>query len=191
MAYYSPATDTVHLCYTAAMTASAVPRWAAVVVLSIAGAVLLTLAPHWGARDIVLYNHSPSIPAGFYVRSRAPIARGAIVTVRARDVAPALAAARRFTDAGDRFIKRVAAVHGDVVCAEGETLRINGAEVARRLQRDSEGHALPSWSGCRALAMGEVLLLGDTPDSFDGRYWGPVSLQTIEGVWRPLNAAQQ
>jgi type IV secretory pathway protease TraF len=36
------------------------------------------------------------------------------------------------------------------------------------------------------LAANEVLLLGDTADSFDGRYWGPVSVDLIEGVWRKL-----
>lgn len=138
------------------------------------------------ARDIVLYNPSPSVPAGFYLRGSAEIARGAFVTVRAIDAAPAEAAARAFTDAGDRFIKRVAAIAGDEVCAGGAEVSINGVVAARRHERDGAGRALPTWSGCRVLAGDEILLLGDTPDSFDGRYWGPISRRRIEGVWRPL-----
>ena len=48
------------------------------------------------------------------------------------------------------------------------------------------GRALPSWSGCATLSGDQILLQGDTADSFDGRYWGPISRRLIEGVWRPL-----
>lgn len=36
------------------------------------------------------------------------------------------------------------------------------------------------------LAVDEVFLMGDTPDSFDSRYFGPVNTADIEGVWRPV-----
>ncbi|MBY0565718.1 MAG: S26 family signal peptidase [Hyphomonadaceae bacterium] len=47
------------------------------------------------------------------------------------------------------------------------------------------GVTLPTWTGCRTLR-DEVFLLGDTPDSFDGRYWGPTSVELIEGAWRAI-----
>ncbi|MBK8545755.1 MAG: S26 family signal peptidase [Caulobacteraceae bacterium] len=108
------------------------------------------------------------------------------MTVRAQDVAPDYAAARNFTDRGDRFIKRIAAIDGDSVCVEDNDIRINDRTVAHRAVQDSEGRALPHWSGCRTLAADEVFLMGDTPDSFDGRYFGPVSIDHIEGVWRKV-----
>ena len=123
---------------------------------------------------------------GLPVRSSGETARGAFVTVRAQDVAPAYAAARNFTDTGDRFIKRIAANDGDSVCADGETIRINDRTVAHRAVQDRQGRALPHWSGCRMLSADEVFLMGDTPDSFDSRYFGPVSAADIEGVWRKL-----
>jgi len=138
------------------------------------------------ARDRLLYNHTPSVPPGWYVRSADEIALGALVTVRALDVAPGYAAARNFTDAGDRFIKRIAANDGDSVCADGDAIRINDRTVAHRAVHDSQGRALPHWSGRRTLAADEVFLMGDTPDSFDSRYFGPVSAADIEGVWRKL-----
>ncbi|GAM99880.1 hypothetical protein U91I_03535 [alpha proteobacterium U9-1i] len=52
---------------------------------------------------------------------QAPIVRHSIVTVRARDVALNYAATRRFTDANDRFLKRVAALDGDIVCGSGRS----------------------------------------------------------------------
>lgn len=126
------------------------------------------------------------MPTGWYVRSLDELARGALVTVRAQDVAADYAATRNFTDAGDRFIKRIAANDGDSVCAEGDAVRINGRTVAHRATHDSQGRALPHWSGCRALSADEVFLMGDTPDSFDSRYFGPVSIADIEGAWRKL-----
>lgn len=149
-------------------------------------AVALCLISVFGARDAILYNPSRSIPEGFYVRASVPLALSAIVTVRATDVSPAYAALRDFTDPGDRFIKRVAATRGQVVCGRGDELSIDGVIVVHRLERDAAGRDLPRWEGCRGLGEGEFLLLGDSADSFDGRYWGPVSAQAIEGVWQPL-----
>lgn len=138
-----------------------------------------------GARDRVLYNPSESIPSGFYTRiDAAPIA-GALVTVRARDVAPDYARLRDYADDTDRFIKRVAAVAGDRICAEDDTVTVNDRTLERQAY-DARGRALPRWRGCRALAAGEVFLLGDSDDSFDGRYWGPIDARLIEGVWQRL-----
>jgi len=65
---------------------------------------------------------------------------------------------------------------------------INGEALPERQSHDSAGRTLPTWSGCLTLSHGQVLLLGETPDSFDGRYWGPTPVSTIEGVWKRLGA---
>jgi len=136
-------------------------------------------------RDLILFNHSPSIPVGFYVRAEGPIEPGALATVRASDVAPDEAQRRSYADAGDRFIKRVAAVGGQTVCGDGESVSVDGRVAASVYQ--SSGRTAPrGWVGCRTLRANEVLLLGESPDSFDGRYWGPISTGLIEGIWRPL-----
>ncbi|MGH6951307.1 MAG: S26 family signal peptidase [Vitreimonas sp.] len=136
-------------------------------------------------RDVILFNPSPSIPRGFYVRTNDKLRVGAVVTVRAVEVAGDYARLRDFADRGDRFIKRVAAVAGDTVCAEGSRVTINGARLIERAVTDSVGRPLPTWSGCRTLG-DEVFLVGDTADSFDGRYWGPTPIAAIEGRWRRL-----
>jgi len=150
-----------------------------------AGAVALLAASELNRRDVVLYNATPSVPAGFYVRSDALVHEGAFVTVRAADVAGAYASLRHFTDDGDRFIKRVAARAGVRVCAEGGSVAVGAFTYARQM-RDSAGRTLPTWEGCHVLHDGEVFLMGDTPDSFDSRYFGVVREDAIEGVWRPL-----
>jgi type IV secretory pathway protease TraF len=134
-------------------------------------------------QDVVLFNHSPSVPVGFYIRESGDPARGMFVTVRARDVAPIEAAAHRYDDEGDRFIKRLAAIAGQHVCSDGRSLSVDGVHVATVQNRPG---APQGWVGCRTLATSEILLLGDSADSFDGRYWGPIADHLIEGVWRPL-----
>lgn len=191
-------------------------------VLLLAGGVAAALAAAALAAprdDLLLYNHSPSVPEGVYVRTRAPVTVGAFVTVRARDVAPEEAHRRGFEDASDRFIKRVAAAAGARVCGDGRRLVVSGDNIVigadneqqhaaaggddhggggagdgRRAAAvrvvhvvdDGDDQHLVGWRGCRVLADREVLLLGDTADSFDGRYWGPVSVDLIEGVWRKI-----
>lgn len=154
------------------------------VVLSLCAAGI-ALACAGGAAPLVLHNGSPSVPVGFYVRSSGPPVRDAFVTVRASLVAPDYARARHFDDDSDHFIKRVAAGAGELVCAHGERVAV-GAITLRRLSRDSANRVLPAWSQCRRLRDGEVFLLGDTDDSFDSRYFGPVNITELDGVWRPL-----
>jgi conjugative transfer signal peptidase TraF len=139
-------------------------------------------APH----DLLLYNSSPSIPVGFYLRVNEPVQMRTIVTVRAAEVAPGYAAVRSFTGDGDRFIKRIVASEGDRVCAQADRIAINGRTIAHRAWQDSMGRLLPQWNGCRLLRSDEMFLLGETPDSFDSRYFGIVRADQVEGVWRKL-----
>lgn len=140
-------------------------------------------------QPIVIYNPSQSVPSGFYLRTNRPLQPGAFVTVASVDVALEYATQRGYADRNDRFLKRIAAADGQVVCAYGDAVSIDGAQVATRIEHDTEGRALPTWRGCRTLAADEIFLLGDTVDSFDGRYWGPVSIDLIEGVWAPVSHA--
>jgi type IV secretory pathway protease TraF len=108
---------------------------------------------------------------------------GAIVTVRAREVAPDLAKARGFDGPEHRFLKRLAAGGGAVVCRAGDTVTIDGTTAAT-IPAANIHHV--HWRVCHTLRPHEALLLGDTPDSLDGRDWGPISADVIEGVWRKL-----
>jgi conjugative transfer signal peptidase TraF len=148
----------------------------------LAGIGLAVFRPH----DLILYNPSDSIPKGFYVRDGSELARGSVVTIRSIHAAPDYAAKRNFADAGDRFLKRIAAMEGDTVCAEGSSVAVNGKPIAERVDVGAVGDPLPSWSGCVTLSPGQVFLLGDHPGSFDGRYWGISESADLVGPWRPL-----
>jgi conjugative transfer signal peptidase TraF len=137
-------------------------------------------------QDLFLYNPSDSMPQGFYVLKKSELERGSVVTIRSVHAASDYAAKRDFTDAGDRFLKRIAAVEGDTVCADGSTVSVNGKPTAERADVDAAGDPLPSWTGCVILSAGQVFLLGDHPGSFDGRYWGLSNRADLIGPWRPL-----
>lgn len=135
----------------------------------------------------VVWNASASAPLGLYWVTHEPIQRGDFVLAEAPQAARQLAAARGYLPARVRLVKRIAAIAGDVVCAVGNIILIDGREVARRLQRDSRGRPLPAWEGCRALGLDEVfLLMAEVPDSFDGRYFGPISRGAIIGKLSPV-----
>ncbi|UPT64856.1 MAG: S26 family signal peptidase [Hyphomonadaceae bacterium JAD_PAG50586_4] len=140
----------------------------------------------WRAQRVLIYNPSDSVPSGFYLRSDDPLSLGSFATVAAIDVAPEYAAMRGYDDHSDFFLKRVRAIAGQQVCGDGQVVSIDGVQVAVRNTHDEHGRVLPTWEGCRTLAEGEVFLLGDTEDSFDGRYWGPTLVSSIEAAWRPL-----
>jgi type IV secretory pathway protease TraF len=93
-----------------------------------------------------------------------------------------LAAARHYLPAAVPLVKRVAAAPGDRVCATRETIFVNGRLAALRRLRDPSGRPMPWWSGCRVLRQGELFLLSpDTPDAFDGRYFGISGSSQIVG----------
>lgn len=131
----------------------------------------------------VLVNESPSLPKGIYWRAFGdrPVP-GTIVALpqpsRARSYL-----ARTGMPGEVRLIKRVAATGGQIVCVKG-----GAAETPlgrhRVRDRDRLGRPLPVWHGCRRLAPDELFLLGDTGTSFDSRYFGPVRLAEISGVYR-------
>jgi len=133
---------------------------------------------------LALVNESPSLPRGLYLRIGATVERDGVVAI----VQPAAARSylMRLGMPNDvLLLKRVAAVEGDPVCAGVGIVRTPGRQV-RTLDRDRQGAALPVWRDCRRLARDELFLLGDTPGSFDSRYFGPVLRGEAVGVYREV-----
>ena len=136
----------------------------------------------------LVWNASASAPLGLYgvVHGQA-VARGDLVLAEPPDAARRLAAERGYLPAGVPLVKRVAALPGDMVCGAGVAITINGRQVAERLSANSRGRPLPAWEGCRLLHDGEAFLLMEgVPNSFDGRYFGPVEATAIIGRLVPL-----
>jgi conjugative transfer signal peptidase TraF len=140
------------------------------------------------SEPLLVYNATASAPVGFYrVLPPSPLRQGDLVLAGTPASLRLLAAERGYVPATVPLVKRVAALCGETVCAVSHSITIDGRHVADQLLVDHLGRALPAWSGCRTLDRGEVFLLMEgVPDSFDGRYFGPVPMSAIIGKLTPL-----
>ena len=155
-------------------------RRAALVALGCACLVATLVAP---PLPRLLWNASASAPVGLYrVAPGRAVVRGDMVIARTPLRVRALAARRHYIPANVPLVKRVAGVPGDLVCAVGPEIAVNGRVLGTRRVSDRLGRPLPWWTGCRTLRNGALfLLMSDTPDSFDGRYFGPTDAADVIG----------
>jgi conjugative transfer signal peptidase TraF len=148
--------------------------------------ITFSLAAHPMPR--LLWNASASVPIGFYViHPTGKLTAGEFLVVKPPAALAQFMASRRYLALGVPLIKHVAALPGQIVCRSGFTITVNGIAKAQALDRDTRGRELPVWQGCRAVQTDEVFLMNAAvPDSFDGRYFGPVPDSTIIGSATPL-----
>jgi len=134
------------------------------------------------------YNSSRSAPLGWYVIVPAHDPQlDAYVLTRLPAAAALLADERRYLPRNVPLLKRVAAIHGQLVCNTTSGLAVDGVPIARALARDSLGRPLEAWMGCRHLADDELLLLSaDNAASFDSRYFGPIHRAQAIGEAIPI-----
>lgn len=153
--------------------------------LAVLAMALSAVLPH---RPRLVYNATSSVPVGLYwVDPIQVIKRGDTLLVRTPDVVRGLADRRHYLPRTVPMIKIVAAVDGDVVCASGDAVWINGRKVAGRLRADFQGRPMPRWAGCHHLIGNDIFLLNArVRDSFDGRYFGVVDRGLVLGKVRPL-----
>jgi conjugative transfer signal peptidase TraF len=156
--------------------------------LRVRGIVLMLGAALLGATIIapptprLVWNASASAPVGLYrVSPSVPLARGNMVVAWAPSHARSLAAARHYLPANVPLVKRVTGVAGDEICALGRSIYRDGRLIAVRRLKDGKGRTMPHWQGCRILRGGDLFLLMDAPDSFDGRYFGMTDGSDIIG----------
>ncbi len=145
--------------------------------------------PHAFPPKVLLWNGSASAPRGFYLlRPAWPLRVGELVAVVPPEPLARFAALRGYLPLGIPLLKHVAALGGQTVCRFAYVVTVDGRAVAMARARDTRGRPLPRWQGCRTLRAGQVFLLNsEIPDSFDGRYFGVLSANTItaraERLW--------
>jgi conjugative transfer signal peptidase TraF len=164
------------------------PRHASLLALSLFAGIGLGLPELAKPLPLIVYNATASAPLGFYrVHAREPITKGDLVLAHLPGAAARLAADRGYLPLSVPVVKRVAALAGDLVCADSGIVVINDRVAADTLLIDREGRPLPAWHGCRVLAPGEIFLLTEAVRaSFDGRYFGPIFTTAVIGKLAPL-----
>lgn len=153
---------------------------------SIAFAALATLVVP--VTHHLVWNASPSIPTGLYaIRGKASLHVGERVAIEPPAELRRLLRERGYLPDRVPLLKRVAAVSGQRVCRFAHGVTIDGALVGVARARDRAGRALPAWFGCRTLRTGELFFMNPAaPDSFDGRYFGPLEIDTVIGRAIPV-----
>ncbi|WP_070151931.1 S26 family signal peptidase [Sphingobium phenoxybenzoativorans] len=148
-----------------------------------AGISALALTVAFPPRPWLVWNASASAPLGLYaVLPVAQIKRGDMILAWPPPQARRLAAQRHYLPATIPLIKRVAARNGDLVCASGDVVFVNGKVLVNRLKFDSAGRPLPQWRGCVRLDRDMIFLaMPEVSGSFDGRYFGPTARREMIG----------
>ena len=169
----------------AVLRGSAVRRRCVLVGLGLIALGVTLVAP---PPPLLVWNASASAPLGLYrVEPGATIRRGDMVVLWFPAAARTLAARRRYLPHDVPAVKRVVGVAGDRICAKGALIAIDGRLVASRRVRDRSGRLLAWWRGCRTLGETELfVMMSNAPESFDGRYFGPVPRTNVIGRARLL-----
>jgi conjugative transfer signal peptidase TraF len=136
----------------------------------------------------LIWNASASVPVGLYrLRPSSSPKVGELVAVLPPKALGAYLADRHYLPLDVPMLKHVAAVAGQRVCRAGTRITVDGKYLGDARDRDRRGRALPIWDGCRSLSADDIFLMNpDVPDSFDGRYFGPLPTATIVGRLSPI-----
>ncbi|MGZ7460016.1 S26 family signal peptidase [Pseudomonas sp. Ma2-10] len=138
--------------------------------------------------QLIIYNGSDSVPMGWYrITLTGSPAVGDIVLTRLPLAAATLAAQRSYLPTRIPLLKTVFAIAPQRVCVRGNHVLLDDQVVGKLLAHDRLGRPIPTWRGCRPLVGDELFLLSDNnPESFDSRYFGPISAATVIGRAQPL-----
>lgn len=129
----------------------------------------------------LIYNASASAPIGLYWLDTQPVKRDDYVLVRVPERVRNLVEERGYLPPDVPLLKRVVGMKGDRICRRGEEIFVNELVVVTAKRRDGQGREMPMWHGCHILTKQTVFLLQEHPQSFDGRYFGPVDRRLIIG----------
>lgn len=137
---------------------------------------------------LVVWNASASVPIGLYAITSAQRPKvGDLVAVRTPEPLADWLFESGYLGRDTPLLKRIAALPGSEVCRYGTTILVDGAAVAEARERDRLDRPLPVWRGCRTLRSGEVFFLNaDHASSLDGRYFGPLDVDSIIGRAAPI-----
>lgn len=117
--------------------------------------------------QIFFINRTESMPRGIYLKqAQATLKLGDIVVFY-------------FDEFKGDLVKHVAAMAPSEFCIdEDAVLWIDGSPVAL-INIEKYPSKKPNQSQCQRLMADEILVIGEHPDSYDSRYFGPIKLKQI------------
>ncbi|MDI1264704.1 MAG: S26 family signal peptidase [bacterium] len=135
-----------------------------------------------------VWNASPSVPIGLYlIQPNGNRFVTELVAIQPPEPLAKFLADGGYLPRGVPMLKRVLALHGQIVCRDHLTVSVDAIEMGEARERDSRGRPLPVWQGCRVIAADEVFLMNwQSADSLDGRYFGVLPTTAIVGRAEPL-----
>lgn len=132
---------------------------------------------------VLIYNHTASVPVGWYIviPSNNYHAGDYVVFKVPHDI-QSLAVNRGWMKENDTMLKIIGAVEGDTYRAEKDSKRflINEKYIGEIFLHDKDGRSLPTHFGEFVVGRDEFLPISYHPFSFDGRYFGCVSVKNIK-----------
>ena len=135
---------------------------------------------------IFFINLSPSIPVGLYMRQGGKALEvGDTVVLKVSEKVRVVAIKIGLLQHTKLLFKRIQAGPGERFCFEGGVLRVRKGEFGLK-RETSTGMVLPQLKGCSVLSPSEYLVVGDTADSFDSRYFGAVREEDVVARVRPV-----
>jgi conjugative transfer signal peptidase TraF len=151
-------------------------------------ATALLLSTVGGATPQYIWNASNSVPIGLYrLRPVTKLTVTELVAVQPPDLLATFLDLNGYLSIGVPMLKRVLALPGQTVCRNGLTIAVDGIEMGQAHERDGRGRPLPAWHGCRVIADGDVFVMNwQSPDSLDGRYFGPLPASAVIGRAVPV-----
>jgi conjugative transfer signal peptidase TraF len=160
-------------------------------------AVLLALFTSGGTSWGLRINTTSSVPIGlWHLNQGGTVERNHVVSV-CPDRSPLfqMAQVRGYLHAGDcpgnlsPLFKPVAAVPGDTVTVDHTGILVNGKRLpnSQALWSDAADRPMPRLRhGRYKVHPGTVWLVSTKNNSFDSRYFGPISIGQIQGALTPL-----
>jgi len=162
---------------------------AILITLVISNGLLLAqpFMPDKRSAPLAIINETSSMQKGLYVRTgnATDLKVGEIVALPMPKNAKDYLVDKLGYPTDTLLIKRVAALPGDIVCRQTDTLTVGG-KMLQAKARDRRGNVLPNWQGCYKLSNERIFIQGDRPGSFDSRYFGPVSRHALSGTYRQV-----
>tara|TARA_E500000318_G_scaffold106644_1_gene114868 strand:- start:206 stop:763 length:558 start_codon:yes stop_codon:yes gene_type:complete len=151
-------------------------------VLAIGGLAFVHVSPK------LIWNASASASIGLYaVASDDDLSVGDLVVVDPPKTLASYLDERGYLPEGVPLLKHIAALPGQRICRDGDTITVDNVTVAQAQPSDRLGRDLPVWQGCQIVAGTELFLLNPShPDSLDGRYFGALPADAVIGRAVPI-----